>query len=260
MKIKRCLPYLVSMLVLFLLLSPLQNRINRLRMEEELVETNVFEATTPSDVWGTLLLAGFRGIAVDILWVRAMNLQQEGEFFELLTLYKLILDLQPHFVSVWAYSAWNMAYNISHDMETKEEKWKWIQKGMALLKKGIKRNPKSYILYFELGWFYFHKAEADPYYQQQLRKEGKDNYELAIHWFKKSTEAEPHPPYVERMIAHAWEKLVARAEAEGNFEKRDEYREETLRQWEENTRKYPQDNVSRDAYNRWKKIMEEDNQ
>ena len=258
MKLKRYLPYLVAMLVLFFLLSPLQGRINRMRVKEQLIETNLFEATTPSDIWGTLLLAGFRGVAVDMLWVRAMNLQQQGKFFELLTLYKLILDLQPHFVSVWNYSAWNMAYNISHDMETSAEKWKWIQQGMALLKKGIRRNPKGYSLYFELGWFYFQKVEADPYYRKQLEKEGKNNDKLAIYWFRKATE-EPHPSYVERMIAHAWEKLATRAGKEGNLEKRDEYRKEALRQWEENTKKYPRDRISRSAYNYWKKIVGEEN-
>ncbi|MCD5390823.1 hypothetical protein LR007_03045 [candidate division NPL-UPA2 bacterium] len=120
---KRQIALVLLIVILFLLLVPLQVRINRLRVEKDLVETDIFEATTPSDVWGTLLLAGFRGIAVNILWVRAMSLQLEGKFFELLALYRLISDLQPRFLTVWAYSAWNMAYNISHEMETLEEKW-----------------------------------------------------------------------------------------------------------------------------------------
>ncbi|NOX97932.1 MAG: hypothetical protein GXO98_07750 [Nitrospirae bacterium] len=258
-RLKKYIPFIAFILVLFMLLLPLQGRINRLRVEKELVETDIFETTTPSDIWGTLLLAGFRGVAVDMLWVQAINLQQEGKFFELLTLYQLILDLQPHFVNIWAYSAWNMAYNISNDMETKEQKWQWIQKGLALLRKGIKRNPKSYILYFELGWFYFHKVEADPYYGEQLKKEGKNNYFLALYWFKQASKIEPHPSYVERIIAHTWEKLAARAEREGNIEKRDEYRIEALRQWKKNVKKYPHDKVSRSAYIYWKKILGKEN-
>lgn len=254
---KRKIPFFLLIVILFLLLVPLQARINRLRVEKDLVETNIFEATTPSDVWGTLLLAGFRGIAVDILWIRAMNLQQEGKFFELVSLYKLILDLQPHFLQVWAYSAWNMAYNISHDCETLQEKWTWIQKGISLLEKGIKRNSKDWRLYFELGWIYFHKCEAEPYYYQQLKKEGKNNLEIAISWFRETAKKEYHPSYVERMMAHGYEKLANRAEEEGQLAERDLYQEKALAQWKDNMEKYPQDNISREAYHHWKKKISE---
>ena len=263
MKPKRYFPYLAPMLVLFFLLFPLQNRINRLRVEEELIETDIFAATTPSDVWGVLLLAGFRGVAVNLLWMRAMELQQEKKFFELLSLHRLITALQPRFVRVWLHATWNMAYNISHEMETVEEKWKWIQKGMALLERGIQRNPKSWDLPFYRGWLYFHKVEAvdaEGYYVERLKEGGKDNLKEAIYWFGKAVEVEPHlPDYVRRMMGRAWERLVARAEGEGNLEKRDEYRKEALRQWEENVRWDPQDTLSQEAYHYWKKIVGGDN-
>lgn len=262
MKLKGYLPYLVSMLALFFLLFPLQDRINRLRVEEELIETDIFEATTPSDVWGVLLLAGFRGVAVNMLWIRAMDLQREREFFELLSLHRLITALQPRFITVWLHSTWNMAYNIAHEMETNSERWKWIQKGMELLERGIERNPRNWDLVFYRGWLYFHRVEAreaEGYFIEQLRREGKNNLKEAIYWFRKAVEVEPHLHcYVRRMIGHAWVRLAARAEEEGNLEKRDEYRREALRQWEENVRWDPEDNLSREAYYYWRKIVEGD--
>ena len=259
MKLKRYLPYLVPMLALFFLLFPLQGRINRLRVEEELIETPIFEATTPSDVWGVLLLAGFRGVAVNLLWMRAMELHQEKEFFELLSLHRLITALQPRFVRVWLHAAWNVAYNIAHEMETDSERWKWIQEGMDLLERGIQRNPRSWDLPFYRGWLYFHRVEAveaEGYFIERLKEEGRDNLREAIYWFEKAVEVEPHlPGYVRRMIGRAWEKLVARAEEEGDLERRNAYRREALRQWEENLRWDPEDNLSREAYHYWKKVV-----
>ncbi len=253
------------MLVLFLLLFPLQARINRLRVEAELIETDIFEATTPSDVWGVLLLAGFRGVAVNMLWMRAMELQMEEEFLELLSLHRLITALQPRFVTVWLHATWNIAYNIAHKMETTEERWEWIQEGMALLERGIQRNPRSGDLLFYRGWLYFHRVEAreaEGFFIEQLAKEGRDNLKEAIYWFGKALEAEPHHPISlvwRRLKGHAWVRLVARAEKEGNLEKRDKYRREALRQWEKNLLWNPEDNISRKAYYYWKRIIERDN-
>lgn len=261
---------MVSMLALFFLLFPLQDRINRLRVEEELIETDIFEATTPSDVWGVLLLAGFRGVAVNMLWIRAMDLQREREFFELLSLHRLITALQPRFVTVWIHSTWNMAYNIAHQMETNSERWKWIQKGMELLERGIQRNPGNRALLFYRGWLYFHRVEAreaEGYFIERLKEEGKDNLKEAICWFEKAVEAGPcargkiaHVCWVvRRMTAHTWVKLAARAEEEGDLEKRDESRREALRLWEENMRWHPEDTLSPKDYHYWRKIVEGDN-
>ena len=120
-------------------------------------------------------LGGFRGLVADFLWLRGIQLQEEGRFDELTFLYKLILDLQPRFTSVWAYHSWNFAYNLAYDAGTPEERWHWIETGIDLLEEdGIGRNPNSYQLYYELGYTYFFRVSekgADPfyrYYQERL--------------------------------------------------------------------------------------------
>jgi hypothetical protein len=53
--------------------------------------------------------------------------------------------------------AWNMAYNISVKCKDFEERWKWVQRGLALLHKGLDANPGEVNIYKELAWFFRHK-------------------------------------------------------------------------------------------------------
>ncbi|MFA9478165.1 hypothetical protein ACERK3_07635 [Phycisphaerales bacterium AB-hyl4] len=122
-------------------------------------------------------LGSFRGLAVDILWYRAEQLKNEGKFWEAATLAEWITTLQPRFPQVWSFHAWNMAYNISVQTHTPEERWNWVNKGIRLLREeGIPNNPTAIRLYRELGWIFFHKMGqyADDmhwYYKLKLAEE-----------------------------------------------------------------------------------------
>ena len=127
--------------------------------------------------WVTLAttsLGSFRGLAIDVLWYRANRLKDEGQFFEANQLSQWITTLQPRFPQVWSFHAWNMAYNISVATHTPQERWDWINKGIALLRdKGIVYNPHAIRLYRELGWIFFHKIghfmdDMQWYYKAQL--------------------------------------------------------------------------------------------
>ncbi len=127
--------------------------------------------------WVTLTnvaLGAFRGVAVDVLWYRTFQLQQQGQYFEANQQSHWITTLQPHFSEVWRYQAWNMAYNISVATHTPEERWRWVNKGIALLRdKGIVYNPTAIQLYRELSWIYFHKFgqytdDMHWYYKRRL--------------------------------------------------------------------------------------------
>ena len=73
-------------------------------------------------------IGGFRGILADVLWMRAGTLQDEGRYFELVQLSDWIAKLQPRVPAIWAYHAWNMAYNLSALMPTPAERWRWVRK------------------------------------------------------------------------------------------------------------------------------------
>ena len=81
-----------------------------------------------------MALGGFRGLISNFLWIRANDLQQEDKFFEMVQLADWITDLEPHFEQVWAFQAWNMAWNISVKFKDFSDRWRWVERGMELLR------------------------------------------------------------------------------------------------------------------------------
>ena len=134
----------------------------------------------PLVVFTTVALGGFRGLIADLLWVRAMDLQDEGKYFEIAQLADWITKLEPHFTQVWAFHAWNMAYNISIFFPEPADRWRWVENGIRLLRdEGIRYNPADPMLYRELGWLYYHKIggpwdSAHLYYRRQLADQVED--------------------------------------------------------------------------------------
>ncbi|MDX1681919.1 MAG: hypothetical protein R3336_02255, partial [Phycisphaeraceae bacterium] len=122
-------------------------------------------------------LGSFRGLAADLLWHRAHYLKQAGQYYEANQLSEWITTLQPQFPQVWAFHAWNMAYNISVATYTPEERWSWVSKGINLLReKGVKYNPNGVRIYRELGWIFFHKIgrmsdDMHWHYKKEMARE-----------------------------------------------------------------------------------------
>jgi len=116
----------------------------------------------PGVVLATTALGAFRGIIVDIVWIRMENLKGEGEFFEIVQLADLACRLAPRLSAVWDFNSWNMAYNISVELDDRNERWPWVKQGIEVLRdRGIPSNPRDPKLYFSLAWIYMHKIGDD---------------------------------------------------------------------------------------------------
>jgi len=103
-------------------------------------------------------LGGFRGLVAEILWFRVSTLQEEGRYLELVQLSDWITMLDPHAAEAWAYNAWNLAYNVSVMMVRPEDRLRWVQNGIVLLRnESLKFNPREARLYRELAWLYQNK-------------------------------------------------------------------------------------------------------
>ncbi len=121
-------------------------------------------------------LGGFRGIVAEIVWFRADRLQDEGRYAELAQLSAWLTFLEPHTPEVWAYAAWNLAYNISVTMPTPADRWRWVEAGIRLLRDdGLRLNPDDPVLYRELSWMFLLKLggpldAAGDYYRAEWKK------------------------------------------------------------------------------------------
>ena len=150
--------------------------INRQRQEMNLI-IDTPENFPPSLAFATIATGAFRGLVVDILWMRADKLKEEGQFFDARQLAEWITILQPRFASVWEFHAWNMAYNISVAIpETQpDQRWQWVRNGYELIRDQAidKYKLKNITLFRELGRIFQHKIggvsdDAHKYYKLQL--------------------------------------------------------------------------------------------
>ncbi|MBA7469083.1 hypothetical protein ES707_04346 [subsurface metagenome] len=150
--------------------------INRRREDMDLIIDKP-ENIPPSLIFAAAATGAFRGLVVDILWMRADKLKEEGQFFDARQLAELITILQPRFASVWEFHAWNMAYNISVAIPANQpdQRWQWVKNGYELLRDEAidKYKLKNITLYRELGRIFQHKIggvsdDAHKYYKLQL--------------------------------------------------------------------------------------------
>ena len=171
--------FLLSLLALALLLgvSQVQKSLNRDRDRLELTRVQPLDNAPPVLAFTTMALGGFRGLISNALWIRATDLQDDDKFFEMAQLADWITKLEPHFVQVWLMQSWNMAYNISVKFKDYPDRWRWVKRGIELLRDdGLRYNPNEILIYRELGWFFQHKMganldDAHLYYKQQWLNE-----------------------------------------------------------------------------------------
>ncbi len=106
----------------------------------------------------TLAPGGLRAPIVSFLWMRAEELKEKGRFHEMRDLSEWICRFMPRYPGVWDYHAWNMVWNVSVTAHSGDERWRWLESGINLLRdRGIALNPRSLGLYKELGWIYYEK-------------------------------------------------------------------------------------------------------
>jgi hypothetical protein len=172
-----------------------QGKLAQLRTRYDLGE-NQLGQVDPTSAAMNLVLLGFRGIAADLMWSQADENEMTKNWAELRANVDTIIMLQPHFVRVWQFQGWNLAYNVSAAWDLVADRFFWVKEGAKFLKKGRAINEKVAQLPYEEGrvlgtkigradeWKYFRaffkkdpneelfKGLADP----ELNPKGTDNY------------------------------------------------------------------------------------
>jgi hypothetical protein len=122
-------------------------------------------------------IGALRGLIVDWLWIKVNMMQDQGRYYDILEDARLITKLQPRFAPVWTFHGHNMAYNLSVQTSTPEERWEWVRKGIDLLRnEGLRYNPNELQLYKDLAFWHDHKIEgtsddAHTIYKREFAKE-----------------------------------------------------------------------------------------
>ena len=153
----RQLVYAVLILVLFVTMYPFARWLDRRKAANQLGEATLGQIDTGGFVLKLLMIGGFRGMAANMLWGQALDLQKVHEWERLKQKVDMITRLQPHFLSIWTFQSWNLAYNVSVEWDAPEDKYEWIKNGIKFVEEGVVKNDKSPDLVWDAAWYYYHK-------------------------------------------------------------------------------------------------------
>ncbi len=154
-----------------------QHRLDVIKEDKQLVNTLADERMTPRMAITVGALGAFRGIIADLLFLRMNAEKEKGNYFELMQLGELIVQLQPDMPGAITFIAWNMAYNVSVTFTAHEDRWRWVQRGIEMIRdEALKYNPDDPEVHHQLAWIYQHKVgqildDANRYYKGQLARQ-----------------------------------------------------------------------------------------
>ena len=200
---QRKIIFALAILVLFVAMYPYKEFLHREAERRDLGEATIGEVDTGSFMLKLALLGGARGIAANVLWMQARDLQKVQDWDKMKATVELITKLQPHFLQIWTFQGWNLAYNVSVEWDAPEDKYEWIKQGIKFLRDGVSKNTRSPDLIWDTAWTYYHKIgfadeaiilrrlfyddidesfKRDPIDNNVYR----DNFQLATGWFTRS--------------------------------------------------------------------------
>ncbi|MCG3150294.1 MAG: hypothetical protein PCFJNLEI_03777 [Verrucomicrobiae bacterium] len=197
------------------LLTPLHNQIEHERQQFQYGGAPVTRELRDQIGQGMAiaLLAGFRGVAADFIWIRAHDHWEKREWLLQAESIENAAKLQPRSTFFWDSGSWHMGWNIAraerigtNDITIAQglirERY-WHQRARSFLERGIANIPNRFDLYFKLGWLYDQKLArgcgGDP---ECVKLQNTKAAELFI----RASEYPTAPTYVARDAARSLEK------------------------------------------------------
>lgn len=200
--------YALAIVVLFGAMWPYTQWLQKVKTKADLGEATIGQIDTAGFMVKLAMIGGFRGMVANWLWMQAQELQRQHEWDQLMASVDFITKLQPHFLSVWTFQGWNLAYNVSVEWDSPEDKYTWIKKGINFLKDGVAKNQKAPDLLWDTAWTYYHKLgfsdeailfrglfyrdpddEGKEFKVDPISREPRlDNFQVAKGWFTKAVE------------------------------------------------------------------------
>jgi len=174
----------------------------QLRDDHRLSQANLGEVD-PTGEAIKLATLGLRGVAANILWSKANNYKLTEDWTNYAATLQQISKLQPNYIAVWRYQAWNLSYNVSVEWDDYRDRYFWVIRGIDYLKEGIRYNQDDTRLVYDVGWFVSHKIglsderkqyrrlfrEDDDFFREEDKIHGertlaeRDNWLVGREWF-----------------------------------------------------------------------------
>jgi hypothetical protein len=214
-------------------------KLAQLRDTYGLSQTRVAEIDPTSETM-KLLSLGLRGLAVNLLWLQAIEDKRVENYAQLESTLNALIKIQPNFVKVWEYQAHNISYNISMEFDDFESRYHWVKKGIKFLTGGIGYNRTDHRITDNLGMFTGMKignADEKVQYRRLFRKDrefqdemssfidpdaydtrqfGHDHWLMAYYWYDKSrvlVDEMSAPPYTSDIIFYSRQPSQKRSQA-----------------------------------------------
>lgn len=173
-------------------------KLARMRQEYGLSQAQLGEIDPTSEAI-KLATLGMRGVAANLLWTKANEYKKKKDWTNLSATLNQITKLQPNFISVWKFQAWNLSYNVSVEFDDYRDRYAWVIKGIDFLKRGIRYNEHAPRLHWDVGWFTAQKIgraderkqfrrlfKADDDYHGSRPVALRDNWLVGQEWFREA--------------------------------------------------------------------------
>lgn len=179
-------------------------KLARMRAEYGISQANLGEID-PAGETIKLATLGLRGVAANLLWEKANTAKMKEDWEGVQATLDQLAKLEPHFISVWRYQAWNVSYNIAVEFDDYHQRYFWIKEGIKYLQRGSRYNELEPRLIYDVGLFTAHKIgvadekhqyrelfridddEEFPDHNRQLRSQDRrDNWLVGQEYFEKA--------------------------------------------------------------------------
>jgi hypothetical protein len=198
---QRKMVFAIGILCLFVAMYPYKAFLHAEATRRDLGEATMGDVDTGSFMLKLALLGGARGIAANVLWMKTQELFRAQDWDKMRSTLNLITKLQPHFLQIWTYQSWNLAYNVSVEWDAPEDKYEWIKQGIKFVREGVSKNQHSPDLISDTAWYYYHKLgfadesiilrrlfrdDVDESFKQSPIDRSlifNDNFQLARDWY-----------------------------------------------------------------------------
>jgi len=140
-------------------------------------------------------LGAFNLLALDLLWLRADALFEEGRWPEMLAAYEAAGRVEPRLAASWEFRGFHLAYNLAGSAAEDEDRDRWVLEGVRVLDDGLRRNPSSNDLRSYLGFVILERSDRWPTVGKRLRAaRGRDPLDEAVELTGAAAAAEPDFP------------------------------------------------------------------